>query len=316
MILIISSYKDDHAQIIMQSLQQLGADVRLLDLSEFPRHLRLCIDYSTTGGFEGSRLEDNGDALLLSECRVVWWRRPEPFEFDSELDSQESISFTYNECYSAMSGLWLNLDTFWVNHPTKDDEAARKPYQLKVAHEVGFEIPRTLITSDPQAARDFVESVAPDRTVYKAFAATEETWRETRVLKDKEMELLDAVRYAPVIFQEYIPPQLDLRVTVIGDEIFACAIYSADTLYEVDYRMELNKSRVEPYTLPDDVIRCIQRFMRKLALVYGAIDMRLTPDGRFVFIEINPSGQWLFMESRTGLPMTKSFSKLLLSHDS
>ena len=116
------------------------------------------------------------------------------------------------------------------------------------------------------------------------------------MLREDEVALLDDVRFAPVIFQEYIPAQLDLRVTVIGNEIHTSAIHSADTAYQADYRMELNDARVEAFTLPGGMQRLVRAYMGRLGLLYGAIDIRVTPEGRYVFLEINPSGQWLFME--------------------
>ena len=90
----------------------------------------------------------------------------------------------------------------WVNHPGRDEAAARKAHQLDVARSAGLAIPRTLITNDPDAARRFVGQQNGSGTIYKAFSATEKEWRETRLLRDDEQALLDHVQLAPVIFQE------------------------------------------------------------------------------------------------------------------
>jgi glutathione synthase/RimK-type ligase-like ATP-grasp enzyme len=176
------------------------------------------------------------------------------------------------------------LDVFWVNHPIRDQAAAHRVYQLKVAREVGLEIPVTLVTNDPDQARAFVQTHGPEATVYKAFSATEQYWRESRLLKPEEVQLLDSVRFAPVIFQEYIPARFDLRVTIVGKSIFAAAIYSQETSYKVDFRMEFDRSRVESFDLPGEIVEPLYALMDRLGLVYGAIDMRLTSDGRFVFV--------------------------------
>jgi hypothetical protein len=84
-----------------------------------------------------------------------------------------------------------------------------------------------------------VKAQGADRTIYKAFSATAQHWRETRLLKSDEFELLDSVRFAPVIFQEYIPAQADLRITMMGENVFAAAIYSQEASYPVDFRMEM-----------------------------------------------------------------------------
>lgn len=314
MILILSSNEDDHAQAVLKCLAQEKAEATLLDLARFPQQLQLAINIDGIASRDGSILTDTNEDMALSSCSVIWWRRPQPFNLHPTVADSTHRLFAHNECHSAFSGLWLTLDAFWVNHPIRDEEASRKAYQLKVAKEIGFDIPSTLITNSPERARAFVDCYGPDKTIYKSFSATEHAWRETRLLKPDEVALLDSVCYAPVIFQEYILAQLDLRITVVGTDVFSVAIYSQDTSYKVDYRMDMNNARVEAFKLPTDVIEHLQALMKRLGLVYGAIDMRLTPEGQYVFLEINPSGQWLFMEERSGLPITTAFTRLLSCH--
>ena len=176
-------------------------------------------------------------------------------------------------------------------------------------------IPRTLITNDPGKALSFVAEVGENRVIYKAFTGTEQEWRETRLLKTEEQALLDNVKFAPVIFQEYIDADIDLRITCLGEEIFAAAIYSQETSYKVDFRVDWSDTRVEPIELPDSVAELLKAFMKKIGLVYGAIDMRRTPDGDYVFLEVNPSGQWLFIEAKTGQPITSTLARMLAEND-
>src|SRR5260221_5932211 len=113
------------------------------------------------------------------------------------------------------------------------------------------------------------------------------------------MALLDNVKLAPVIFQKYIPADVDLRITMIGEQIFPAAIHSQETEYKVDFRMTMEKARFEAVELPPKVVRMLRDLMKRLGLVYGAIDMRRTPKSEYVFLEINPAGQWLFVAKRT-----------------
>lgn len=313
MILVISTDSDSHANAVMASVAAQGGSATLLDLSHFPQRMQLAISY--TQAHSSFVLARSGDTLDLARCSAIWWRRPQPFELHPELGDPTNRSFAYTECHFAISGLWLNLDAFWVNHPTLDEKAGQKVFQLETAKSIGLEIPRTLITNDPDRANEFIETAGADKTVFKAFSGTEQAWRETRVLRAGETALIDSVRYAPVIFQEYIPAQYDLRVTVVGSEIFAAAIYANETGYEFDYRMDMDRARIEQLNLPPDLIDRLHAYVHRLGLIYGAIDLRLTPDGRYVFLEINPSGQWLFIEERTGQPITETFANLLLEHD-
>jgi glutathione synthase/RimK-type ligase-like ATP-grasp enzyme len=144
--------------------------------------------------------------------------------------------------------------------------------------------------------------------VYKAFSGTERTWRETRVLKLEEVALLDAVHYAPVIFQGYIPAVFDLRVTIVGGAVFAAEIHSQTTAYKHDFRMTMHEAEIRAHALPDLVAAKLLALMDALGLVYGALDLRLTPEGDYVFLEINPAGQWLFIEQRTGQPISDAIA--------
>lgn len=314
MILIISSQNDDHASTVLAELTRIGTEARILDLSSFPQRTHLTMFYDKFGRNFHMLIPDQVE-LPLEDCRVIWWRRPQPFVLHSDITQDSYCRFAYNEIHEAFSGLWQSLNAFWVNHPTRDDVASHKAYQLRVAQEIGFNIPTTLITSDPDQARRFIASQGWNRTVYKSFLATQEEWRETRLLKPEELDLIDSVRYAPVIFQEYVPAKIDLRITMVGEQIFAAAIHSQETGYKVDYRMELSSALIEPFQLPKDIEQKLHNYMTALGLVYSAIDMRLTPEGYYVFLEINTSGQWLFIEERTKQPITMKFASLLAEYD-
>jgi glutathione synthase/RimK-type ligase-like ATP-grasp enzyme len=248
----------------------------------------------------------------MARVRSVWWRRPRAFEISSSITDPGHAAFAYTESVEAMGGFWPALDMFWINEPRHEDAAARKPFQLHMAARAGLHIPRTVVTNNPEEAREFAES-NPCGTIYKAFLATERDWRETRMLRQDELALLDRVRHAPVIFQEYIPADADLRVTIVGDRIFPAAIYTRDGAYQYDFRMDMDNARYEPCALPAEVEHGLHRLMDSLGLVYGAVDMRRGLDGRYVFLEVNPSGQWRFVEEKTGQPITEAMARALMN---
>ncbi len=303
MILVVSHLADPHATTVLEQLAQARAHAILFDTGHFPRESRLHITHEN-GKPSAMALTLDGTRHDLSAVRTVWWRRPLPHQIQSEVVSGEDRGFAYGECHAAISGLWSCLDAHWVNEPARDEVAARKAYQLKVAAALGFRVPRTLITNDPVSAAAFIEAEGTNGTIYKAFSATEQTWRETRLLKPEERTQLQAVRFAPVIFQEHIRADIDLRITVVGDEIFPAEIQSGKTDYHVDFRMHMHQAPMRAHVLPDEITGKLRAFMNMLGLVYGAIDMRLTPAGEYVFLEVNPAGQWLFIEERTHQPIT------------
>ena len=315
MIVVVSRAADIHADAVLGHLVRRGQQTALVDLSMLPNRASLTMEYPCCTNCDSASprivLRGQGGDIDMRRATAVWWRRPQNFDV-SELEG-DARSFAYNEWYEAVAGMWAMLGgAFWVNEPQRDLVASRKAFQLQVALEEGLSIPETLITSDPVAAGEFVARRAGAPCIYKSFSATEQAWRETRILADAELAVLDQVRWSPVIFQEYVPAEVDLRVTVVGDEVYAGAVHSQEMEYRHDYRMHLDQVRIEATELPDDVTDKLLSFMRRLGLSYGAIDMRRTPEGDHVFLEVNPAGQWLFVEQHTGQPIAARIADLLI----
>ncbi|MEJ7810620.1 MAG: hypothetical protein WKG32_09460, partial [Gemmatimonadaceae bacterium] len=307
--------RDEHATAVLDELARMECHAELFDLADFPRGARLSLAYGAGGAARFTLRYTDGREVDLTACRAAWWRRPLPFEMGDDITGPGEHAFAYTECHEAITGLWHALDARWVNDPAWNDVAAKKTHQLRAAAEVGLRVPETLVTNDPGDARAFAERVGAGRTIYKSFLATEEYWRETRLLRPEELALLDHLAVAPVIFQEFVPAAVDLRITIVGDRIFPAAIHSQETGYPVDFRMELETVRIEPATLPASVEEALHRLMARLGISYGAVDMRRTPAGEHVFLEVNPAGEWLFVERRTEQPITRALAELLAALD-
>lgn len=314
MIVVVSHAMDPHALDVLEQLRREGADAIMFDTAQFPRAISLAVD---PGDGEAWRAQITVDDVThdLTQARVVWWRRPLPYELDDAVGDRDDREFAFAECQHAISGLWSALDATWVNDPQRDEVASRKLWQLRVAPGLGLRTPRTCVTNDPLAARRFVDGEGEAPVIYKAFGGTERAWRETRILRAGERDQLDAVSYAPVIFQEHVPAVADLRVTIVADEVFAAEIRSQDSAYPVDFRMDMDHAQVREHQLPGELEDRLRALMRVAGLVYGAIDLRLTPDGEYVFLEINPAGQWLFVERLTGQPITAALCAHMIAGD-
>ncbi|MFI1393334.1 MvdC/MvdD family ATP grasp protein [Streptomyces sp. NPDC020681] len=308
MILVVS-YDEDHTLAVTRRLETAGREVVRVDLGDFPARGEITLDFAAAGG-PVHTLTTPTAHTRLDRCRVAWWRRVRPFTVDPALGTARDQSFATSETSQALHGLFHSLGCTWVNPPGLDWIAHHKPYQWEVARRMGLTLPRTLVTNQAEKARRFIREVGVGRTVFKAFIASADAWRETRLVRAEDLAALDAVRFAPVIFQEFVPGA-DLRVTVVGDRVFAAEIDASETSYPVDMRMVVHEAPVRPVTLPSALTDTLLRLMRSLGLVYGAIDLRRRPDGEYVFFEVNPAGQWLFVEERTGLPITAEVAALL-----
>ena len=317
-ILLVSHAGDDHLAPMLAELGRIGSEAVVVDTASLPGAVGVAARHSTAGDDWRLRLS-NGSWLDLSTCGSGWWRRPRPPEPDPRVTDPHEASFALNETYEAMAGFWDALPITWGSPPQANETTMMQTWQLPAARAAGLEIPQTLVTSDPGEARAFVDRLGAGQVICKAFSATRETWRETRVVGAEEYAVLDRVALAPVIFQELVPAEVDLRVTVVGEEVFAAAIHSQELAYPLDFRISLDQGagvRMTPTTLPDEVGDALVRLLKVAGLRYGAVDMRRTPDGRHVFLEINPAGQWRFVEEVTGQPMTAAVARLLTDLDS
>jgi glutathione synthase/RimK-type ligase-like ATP-grasp enzyme len=302
-IVVISHPADTHAVRVMERLTRRGREVFLLDIADFPADGTLTIDYVDPGSPRARLDHRTAGPVELSEATAVWWRRPQFVRLDGITDPA-ARGFVYGEWHEALYGLYQLLTCPWMNPPGADDAASRKVGQLRVASRLGLRVPATLMTSDAAEATAFIGRHGIGNTIYKIFSATHQVWRETRLVTADDLAHLDALRLAPVIFQEYIPAVADVRVTIVGGQLFAMAIDSRGTRYEVDFRVSLAEARTSAVVLPDDVAGLLSDMVKQYGLVYAAVDLRLTPEGEYVFLEINPAGEFLFAEAGTGLPIT------------
>ncbi|HEX4961267.1 MAG TPA: alpha-L-glutamate ligase, partial [Thermoanaerobaculia bacterium] len=294
---------DVHAQAVMTELTRLGRPHRLLNLAEFPMKLGL------TARLDGDRSDfaltfADGARIPMDEVRAVWWRRPQAFGFPAELKDPASRYFAQSEANTAFHGMYQASEALWVNNVVRDATASHKPWQLKLAREAGLAIPETLITNDPEEARAFWHQY-PGEVIYKPFLQTYHAWRETRKIRQEDEPLADAVRLTPVLFQRFVPAVCDLRVTVIGDRLFAAAARAEQ--YELDIRFNTD-AKYQPHALPAKVEERLFGLMRRLGLEYGAVDFRLTPEGEYVFLEVNPAGQFLYIERATEQPIAAALA--------
>jgi hypothetical protein len=311
-ILVVSYPDEDHSVEVIERLRRQGREVHLLDFADLPARRGVSMTWADPPE-PTLRLVGGGEPFDLAKVGVVWWRRLRPFMVDPQV-STTAGSFALSETAQAVNGLLDSLRCAWINPRAADEAAHRKPFQWTVARSLGMRVPRTLVTTEPAEARSFIEAVGIGHTVFKAFLASLEAWRETRLVRGEDMERLDLVRFAPVIFQEYVEG-VDLRVTIIGERVFAAEIDARATSYPVDMRMVVGEARVSPVELPADVTDRLLALQAALGLRYGAVDMRRTDDGEHVFLEVNPAGQWLFVERLTGMPISQAIADELAMLD-
>lgn len=307
MIVAVSHAGDDHAAPVLEALRRLGEEAVVLDTGELPGRGAISAEFGVRR--PGAGIRGSHGFLRASDVTAVWWRRPQPLRPSPGLRSDDA-GFAVRQAGEALSGLAASLRVRWVNDPWRESAASHKPHQLAVAERVGLAVPRTIVTNDPERARAFVGAAGRRRVVHKALHATPQDWRTTQFLGREERRRLRSIRFAPTILQHYVPG-VDVRVTAVAGELFAAAIDARSTRSPEDFRPAFGEAKVEPCRLPVEVASRLRKLLRTLGLSYAAIDLRRRGDGEHVFLEANPSGQWLFVERRTGLPITDAVAALL-----
>jgi len=305
MILICSKEDDPHTVKVAAILSSRGEDYFVFDTSTFPGALSLTGSFGN-GSSELRLQTSTGQSIRLSEIKSFWWRRPQPIGIDPRIEDPQSRAFAFQECVSALYGALECCDALWVNEINRDTTAEYKPLQLKLARAHGFQIPQTLITNAPEEVLDFWNR-HDRKVVYKAFNQRGLIWRPTRLLTEEDFSVLHNLRHAPVIFQAVVPGIRDVRVTVIGETVFATE-FDIEQLDNVDYRMAMTEIPCRPHELPPELKQTILAFMNTLGLEYGGIDFRLTRDGQYIFFEINPDGEFMYLEDRTGQPIAAAMA--------
>lgn len=229
--------------------------------------------------------------------------------------SEPDRVFAQSEAQRAIDALMTLTKVLWVNAPHCHSRANSKPAQLFVAQQVGFHIPPTVITNDPEKVRGFVSQLE-EPTIYKAMSQSldldDGKALFTGLLTEREQAKLDLIRVSPGIFQKYVPKAYEIRATVVGSRVFSAKIDSQSRLEtQVDWRhrpFDMDETHIE---LPPALEAKIHAFMQVFGLVYGAFDFIVTPDGRHVFLEVNPGGQYMWVEARTSLPITMALADVL-----
>ncbi|QFU90263.1 RimK family alpha-L-glutamate ligase [Amycolatopsis sp. YIM 10] len=305
-IVIYSSRLDPDADAMASRLTELGHQPVRLNTEDLPAHSAIRLTHDGGDWAGAIEFDRSGPPLVVDEVGAIWVRRPDRYTMSDEL-AADLHYFAAAETDHVLGGLFASLDVLWVSHPAAIRAAGWKGEQLQRAARMGFRTPKTLITTDPDAVREFAETVPGDIVVKSMTGPAGMTrhhtgWRDhplgrrqllTKVVGPDQLEGLEQVRYAPCLFQEYVHKAFELRVTVIGDEAFTAKIDAYEGgVPAVDWRKPGIALRYSKFRLPADVEASCVEFVRGYGLNFGAVDLIAGIDGDFVFLENNPSGQF------------------------
>lgn len=259
-------------------------------------------------GDSGTILRLDRNIIELGKVRAAYFRRPLPPEISSKGLPSSTLQYLREEWSYMLRSIYLELDKKWFSHPNAIILAEDKPKQLRLAKEIGFNIPHTVITNDLQSIKKlFLTGPVIAKPLKQALLEDSEN---ERVIFTSTIESLsdvdeNALRAAPVIFQRKILKKYDIRVTVVEDDVFSVSIQSQEfENTKTDWRHgSVIELQHDIFELPAEIKEHCKEIVRKLGLRFGAIDLVLDEAKKFWFLECNPNGQWAWIENRTGLPI-------------
>jgi glutathione synthase/RimK-type ligase-like ATP-grasp enzyme len=270
--------------------------------------------------------------LNLSDVDTVWWRKPKPVTVNRDDFDDYDEKFIHREYPNFLKGIWgmMANETFWVSHPRALFEASYKIEQLERARKLGFNIPNTIISNNIDEVAMFIES--NPRVIYKLLSSPmlleQEDLNElakigklsemptvvkTTLITKKHIDQLSGIKFVPSMFQEYIDKLYELRITVVGDEVFCAKINSQQSEKTmIDFRDYSVNIPYEYYNLPKDIELLCKQLVKSYNLQYSAIDIVVDRNKNYIFLESNPNGQFYWVQVNVPeLKMAESLANLL-----
>ncbi|MBB5958447.1 glutathione synthase/RimK-type ligase-like ATP-grasp enzyme [Saccharothrix tamanrassetensis] len=311
-ILIVTARWDSTAFAGAEILRRNGRTPFLFFPEDFPQRAQLSADFRQ--GRWSSRLRTDDGTIDLDNVKAVWWRKPLPNRPPRSLPPVE-FPYARRENDYALRGLWDLLladpDVYWMNSPWSIRRADDKLLQMSRAAAHGLESPRTIVTNDPERVRAFYDECSGEM-VFKSmtgpflvpgqvdefkFQVDMPGIPLVRPFTTEDMANVGSARHNACMFQELVEKKHELRVTVFEDQVFTCEIRSQESdLTRYDWRRQDAPPKAVAGDLPEPVAAACLALMEEFDLRYAAFDFIVTPDDRHVFLEMNPNGQWLFVQ--------------------
>lgn len=319
-VLLVTHSQDDlTAGLAQKALAKHGAEGVIFNTDLYPTNLMLS-SMQHDACFNSSIRVDQKH-VNLNEFTSVWYRR---MHAAHKLPAEMSAPFreaAAEESRRTLIGLLATIPCFVLDPFQTVRRAACKMQQLTNAHRVGLKTPRTLVTNDAATAKEFVDS-CPAGVIAKLQSAVGIPMDDglnavptTRIMP-KHYEALEALKYCPMMFQACIEKKLELRIAVVGRQSFAAAIDSSQLPNgKVDWRVDAHDAVKlwSPFKLPAEINQKVHQFMDIYGLNYGGIDIIVTPEDDYIFLEVNPGGEFHWLDHSTGLPIADALASVLLN---
>ena len=310
-VLLVTASYDEAANLVERRLSRMGEPFFRLDTDRFPSEIKAT--YSPETGFV---YQDGTRQIKSEEVTAVWYRRNVSPSLPDIVD-QYDREFCEREQKAFIEGTLATLnDVKWLSHPSATAHAEHKLGQLTLARRIGLATPDTATTNDAVEVRRLARSseiIA--KAVRSGYVKSPDGFQAifTSRLSEDDLEDLGGLDLAPATFQELVPKKSDIRVTIVGDNLFAAEILSQEReSSSIDWRATDDPGlKHNQHALPDGIAAKCREMVSTLGLSFGAIDLVRTPEDNYIFLEINPNGEWLWLEHQLEFPISQSIAEWL-----
>jgi hypothetical protein len=308
---VLTNSRDETADFLTAKLQELEFRFVRLDTDRLPNTVSLSATHSS------SRLVVAGEEYTADSFSHVWLRRPQPLVIELSSDRAEN-SHTKQEWSAAIEGWLARIPTYrWINHPAANATASYKIEQLFRASQMGLRVPDTLVTQSSNEATKFYYShdgAIVVKPITSGYIEREDPDKDTVIYTQpvtlERLGLFASCATCPTLLQERINKKQDIRVIIVDEDVHAVALTTAkaNTAQPVDVR-ENNFIDIaySPTKLPDVIKALIRDYVRSYNLRFAAIDMAVDDRDRWIFFELNPNGQWAWLDLAGAANIVESF---------
>lgn len=317
-ILIISNEKDITSDFIVSKLHDRNVSFYRLNTDHIGKSVNILFELNANSFF----LHDTvtAETINLSEIKAVYFRRPEVYVNSKGL-SESEYQYLKTEVYYTLEGLYRILShAFWLNNIFAIREAENKIYQQILAQKIGLRLPNSIITNDPKAALQFCSKLDNNVIIkpIRSGLVSSSTNDNDGIIFTSKLDLnpknSERVAGCPIYLQKHIEKKADVRVTIVGQKIFSALIHSQENeTSKTDWRKASFPLSYSQFKLPLPVEDKCLALMERLSLNFGALDFVLDINNDLIFLEINPNGQWAWIEKQLNYSISDEIVECLLT---
>jgi len=313
--LLVADSKCVHADMVEDRLKERSLPYFRFNTDDTLHTISFTATYQS--GNIGGFIESGSHRLPFNEIKSIWWFGIKPPNIAFSANNESIRDWIINETSAGIITALTSLKCKFINHPSYIFSSNNKITQLALASQLGLLTPDTIISNNHIQLSDFAQ--AKSSVIFKTLSHP--------VVKKKDKDLLvytsrvntenlcneSSLKNCINLFQQEIKKSVEYRVTVVGDNCFACEIHSqSNAQTKLDWRKyNIPKTPHYPVELPERIAKACCKITKDLDLVFSAIDLIKDCYNNYWFLELNPNGLWAWIEILTGFPISDTIAQEL-----